>query len=73
MFIQELKRDIIYGRMNIVETHRPREMPLIRIQAHMMTTITKIISLLDYQETIKTKKPKETMVSLQYILENMIE
>jgi len=72
MFIQEIKRDIIYRRMQIAEIHRNREMPLIRVQAHLMTTINKIISLLDYQETIKTKKPRQTMVKMKQILENMV-
>ena len=70
MFIQEIKRDIIYRRINIVDAHRNRE--ILRVQAHMMTTITKIISLLDYQETVKTKKPREALVRIQHILGNMI-
>ena len=73
LYIQELKRDIIYRRMNLAETHRNREVPLIRIQAHIMTTINKIISLLEYQENIQTKKPKETMIKMKTILENMVE
>ena len=59
--------------MHIAEIHRNREVPLIRIQAHVMTTINKIISLLEYQENIQTKKPKGIMVRMKHILENMVE
>jgi len=48
--------------MHLPEIHRNREMPLIRVQAHMKTIISKIISLLEYQET---------MVKMKQILENM--
>ena len=73
LYIQELKRDIIYRKMNLTENHRNREVPLFRIQAHIMTTMNKIISLLEYQENIQTKKPKEIMVRMKTILENMVE
>jgi len=59
--------------MNLAETHRNREVPLIRIQAHIMMTINKIISLLEYQENIQTKKPKEIMTKMKTILEDMVE
>jgi len=59
--------------MNLAEIHRNREVPLIRIQAHIMTTINKIISLLEYQENIQTKKPKEIMMKMKTILEDMVE
>ncbi len=34
LFIQEIKRDIMYRRMNILEGHRNRQMPLVRIHFH---------------------------------------
>ncbi len=47
--VQELKRDIIYRRMNTPENQRPLNM--IRIRAHILSTIRKTISLFQYQGT----------------------
>jgi adenylate cyclase class IV len=45
---QEVKRDIIYRRMNTNIQHRAN---LIRIRAHLLATVKKTISLLQYQGT----------------------
>ena len=42
LFIQEIKRDIMYRRMNIMEGHRNKEMQLVRIQANTMSVVRKI-------------------------------
>jgi hypothetical protein len=47
--LQEVKRDIIYRRMN-PNTHLER-VNQNRIRAHLLSTVTKIISLYQYQET----------------------
>jgi hypothetical protein len=46
---QEIKRDIIYRRMNTGANQRERN--LTRIRAHLLSTIRKTISLLEYQGT----------------------
>jgi len=72
LFIQEIKRDIMYRRMNIMEGHRNRQMPLVRIQAHIMSVVKKIISILNYQGTMKVQKSREIMEQMLEILEEMI-
>jgi hypothetical protein len=47
--IQEVKRDIIYRRMNTPANHRM--LNLTRVRAHLLTVIKKIISLYEYQGT----------------------
>jgi hypothetical protein len=47
--IQEVKRDIIYRRMN-TNAHQHRVNP-IRLRAHLISTVKKTISLLQYQGT----------------------
>ena len=72
LFIQEIKRDIMYRRMNIMEGHRNRQMPLVRIQAHILSVVKKIISILNYQGTMKVKKSREMMEQMMELLEEMI-
>ena len=45
--IQEIKRDIIYRRMNM--TGNKEQVPLILIHAHIQSVITIIKALLEYQ------------------------
>ncbi len=47
--VQEIKRDIIYRRMNTNVNQRGRNPT--RIRAHLLSTIKKTISLLAYQGT----------------------
>jgi hypothetical protein len=47
--VQEIKRDIIYRRMN-TNANQQRRNPT-RICAHLLSTIKKTISLLAYQRT----------------------
>jgi len=47
--VQEIKRDIIYRRMNTNANHRRRN--LTRIRAHLLSSVKKTISLLEYQGT----------------------
>jgi hypothetical protein len=47
--VQEIKRDIIYRRMNTNANQQARN--LTRIRAHLLSTIKKTISLFEYQGT----------------------
>ena len=47
--VQEIKSDIIYRRMNTNANQRRRN--LTRIRAHLLSTVRKTISLLEYQGT----------------------
>ena len=56
MIIQETKRDIIYRRMNLTENQLGREEHNMRIQSHILTTLKKLISYLDYCGPMKNKQ-----------------
>lgn len=45
--VLEVKRDIIYRRMNMTGDGNP--VPIPRIHAHLLSTITKLKSLMEYQ------------------------
>jgi hypothetical protein len=48
LFLQEVKRDIIFRRAQLSEPRRREELQH-RIQAHLLSVITKIQALLEYQ------------------------
>jgi hypothetical protein len=52
LLLQEIKRDIIYRRAQLQEPHRWEELHP-RIQAHLISVINKISSLLEYQGTLQ--------------------
>jgi hypothetical protein len=71
--IQEIKRDIVYRRMNIMESQKYRDTPLVRIQAHILTNIGKLTSLLSYQGLMKNKKHIAHLVKLKEIIQDRIQ
>ncbi len=73
LFIQEVKREIIYRRMNIRENQMNRTTPRIRIQAHISTVIKKITSLLEYRGIMENKQSIQMMKKLQEIQEDRIQ
>jgi hypothetical protein len=56
VLIQEIKHDIIFRRMQLAEPLR-REVPVIRIQAHLLSVVRKLVSLLEYQGIVQNKEP----------------
>jgi hypothetical protein len=52
LFLQEIKRDIIYRHAQLQEPRRREELHL-RIQAHLVSVVNKISSLLEYQGTLQ--------------------
>jgi hypothetical protein len=52
LLLQEIKRDIIYRRAQLQEPRRREELHP-RIQAHLVSVINKITSLLEYQGTLQ--------------------
>jgi hypothetical protein len=52
LLFQEIKRDIIYRRAQLQEPRRREELHP-RIQAHLVSVINKITSLLEYQGTLQ--------------------
>jgi hypothetical protein len=64
LLIQELKRDIIYRRMNLPPSARQRTEPL-RIVAPLNSTLCRLQSYLKYIGTVKYAKALETLLEQQ--------
>ncbi len=54
--VQEIKRNIIYRRMQLTEPSR-QEVSRLRLQAHLLSVIQKLISLLEYQGIVQNNEP----------------
>jgi hypothetical protein len=67
VLIQEVKRDIIYRRMQLKEPLRQEVLP-IRIHAHLLSCTRKLISLLGYQGIVQNKTPISFLTSLEDFL-----
>jgi hypothetical protein len=52
LFLQEIKRDIVYRRAQLQEPRQHEELHP-RIQAHLVSVINKISALLEYQGTLQ--------------------
>jgi hypothetical protein len=63
VIIQEIKRCIIFRRMQLVEPLR-QEVPKIRMQAHLLSVTRKLISLLEYQGIVQNKIPISFLTAL---------
>jgi hypothetical protein len=61
--IQEIKRNIIFRRMQLTEPLR-QEVPKIRMQAHLLLVIRKLISLLEYQGIVQNTAPISFLTAL---------
>jgi hypothetical protein len=67
VLIQEVKRDIIYRRMQLKEPLCQEVLP-IRIHAHLLSCTRKLISLLGYQGIVQNKTPISFLTSLEDFL-----
>jgi hypothetical protein len=72
LLTQEVKRDLIYRRMNIKENHHNRPTPLIRVQAHILSIVEKIKHLLEYQGIVTNKKTLHVLSMMKAIINNRI-
>ncbi len=73
MVLQETKRDIIYRRMNLTEYQRGREEQNVRIQSHILTTLRKMISYLEYCGPMKNKRCLQQAEQMVDILRDAVE
>jgi hypothetical protein len=69
--LQEVKRDIIYRRMN-PNAHLER-VNQNRIRAHLLSTVTKIISLYQYQETRNHRENIALLAQLQRTINDRVQ
>jgi hypothetical protein len=72
ILIQEEKRDIFFRRMQLKEPKR-QEVFRLRIQAHLLSVVRKLISLLEYQGTVQNKLPLSLLCTLQQALTTNIQ
>ena len=68
--VQEIKREIIYRRMT--QNLTPEITPLIRIQAHIISVIRKVHSLLTYQGHQQNSQAIQFLETLQQTLESRV-
>jgi len=73
MLIQEVKRDIIYRRMNITEQQKGREEHNLRILAHLQITIKKMSSYLSYCGPMENKSCLQLTEQMMEILMDAVE
>jgi hypothetical protein len=71
VLIQEIKRDIIYRRMQLKEPSR-QEVPRIRIYAHLLSCIRKLSSLLEYQGIVQNKAPISFLTTFSEIIAQIV-
>jgi hypothetical protein len=64
IFIQEVKRDIFFRRMQIKKPQR-QEVLKIRIQAHILPVLQKLTALLEYQGIVQNAAPISFLRLLQ--------
>jgi hypothetical protein len=65
--IQEIKRNIIFRRMQLTEPSR-QEVPRIRLQAHLLSVTRKLISLLEYQGIVQNNTPISFLLALNNVI-----
>ena len=67
VLVQEIKRNIIFRRMQITEPIR-QEVPRLRMQAHLLAVIRKLSSLLEYQGIVQNNAPISFLKMLNTVI-----
>jgi hypothetical protein len=65
--VQEIKRNIIFRRMQLTEPSR-QEVSRLRLQAHLLSVIRKLISLLEYQGIVQNNAPISFLKALNTVI-----
>ncbi len=71
VLVQEIKRDIIYCRMQLQEPLR-QEVLRIRVCAHLLSCTRKLTSLLEYQGIVQNKAPISFLTTLSDIVVQVV-
>jgi len=71
--MQEVKRDVLYRRMNIRPTQQGAAVPKTRIQAHLIGTVNKLSRLLEYQNLRSGNEAKRILDKLNEIISARVE
>ena len=72
VLIQEIKRNIIFRRMQLTEPAR-LEISKIRLQAHLISVTRKLISLLEYQGIVQNNAPISFLKTLNTTLISLVQ
>jgi hypothetical protein len=72
VLIQEIKRNIIFRRMQLTEPSRS-ETSKIRLQAHLISVTRKLISLLEYQGIVQNNAPISFLKTLNDTLISLVQ
>jgi hypothetical protein len=70
--IQEIKRNIIFCRMLLTELSH-QKVPRIRLQAHLLSVIRKLISLLEYQGIVQNNTPISFLTTLNNVISSNVQ
>jgi hypothetical protein len=73
ILVQEIKRDIIYRRMNMTQTDQGTPTVRIRIHAHVASVMQKLQSQMEYQGKTENMRPLPLLTILRDTLTNMID
>jgi len=71
--MQEIKRDVLYRRMNIRPAQSGTAVPRTRIQAHLISTVNKLGRLLEYQNLRSGIEAKKILDKLNEIISARVE
>jgi hypothetical protein len=71
--MQEIKRDVLYRRMNIRPAQHGTAIPRTRIQAHLIGTVNKLSRLLEYQNLRSGTEAKRMLAKLNEIISARVE
>jgi hypothetical protein len=72
VLVQEVKRNIIFRRMQLSEPVR-QEVPKVRLQAHLLSVIRKLTSLLEYQGIVQNNVPISFLSTLNDTLISLVQ
>jgi hypothetical protein len=73
LLIQELKRNIVYRRMNVRPGQIGNPVPRIRVVAHILSVVKKLKALLEYTGILTNKASISMMSAAQSCLEGAVE
>jgi hypothetical protein len=71
--VQEIKRNLIYRRMNIRESCKNRPMPRIRVVAHIISVIKKILAMYQYKNILTNKSSIAMLQNMESLLQNSVD
>jgi hypothetical protein len=69
---QELKRNLVYRRMNIGTLHQNRMVPQVRICAHLLSVFKKVRAMYEYKGLLKFRTTIQTLHNMIQLIQNYV-